>query len=133
MQQRSPSTLTPPHTVRSRWLRALGVLVAAIGGFVAYRIMAESAIAFLLVCGLAGAMGALLWRMWRAVLVVPAALWLGAVAAAVMYSVSVPDPVLVGAEVEWALDLLVLAALPAMMGAAIGVAAGIGLKRRLSR
>lgn len=134
MRQYPPSTVT--HTRSSWWLRALAVLVAAIGGFVAYRMMAESALVFLtslLISGLAGAIGAFLWHTWRAVIVIPAVLWLGAVVAAVMYRVGAPDPVLIGAEVEWALDLLVLAALPAMVGAAIGVAIGIGLERRLGR
>ncbi len=133
MQQRSPSTLTFPHIGRSRWLRALGVLVAAIGRYVAYGFIAESVLFFLLTCGLAGVIGGLLWRTWRALFVVPAVLWLGAVAAAVLYSVSLPGPVLVGAEVEWALDLVVLAALPAVLATAIGVAVGMRVEMQLSR
>lgn len=86
---------------------------------------------FALIVGLSSVVGACLWRTWWALLGVPAALWLGAVAADALYRA--PDRLLSGAEVVMALDLLVVAALPAAVGAAIGAAAGMRLERRPSQ
>lgn len=138
MQQRPSAAVPLPHMRWSRWLRALGVLVACAGGFVAYGFVggfvpngfiSESIPLLLLTSGLAGTVGAFLWRSWGAMLVIPAALWLGAVAAEVFYRMLSNAPF----SVEMALDLIVIAALPALVTAAAGTAAGMRLERRSSK
>lgn len=138
MQQHPPATLTLRHTSWSRRLRVFGVLVACaggfvvygfIGGFVPYGSISQSVPLLLLTSVLAGIAGAILWRTWGAVVVVPAALWLGAVAAEVLYRVLSHAPF----SVELALDLIVVAALPAMLGAAAGAASSMWLRQHLSK
>lgn len=97
----------------------------SIGGFVPYAYLSGSVPPLLLTTILAGSAGALLWCAWAAVLVMPAALWLGALAAEVFYRLLSHTPF----SVELALDLIVVAALPAMLGAAAGAAIGMWLRR----
>lgn len=130
MQRHPPAIVRFPYMRWSHALRALGLMIACVGGFVAYTFMQSLSI-FALTIGLASICGALLWRAWRASLLVPAVLWLGAVMADALYRA--PDHLLSGAEVVMALDLLVVAALPAAVGSAIGVSVGMWLERRLSQ
>jgi uncharacterized membrane protein len=133
MRQRSPA--------REAFLRALGALVAFAGGFLAYSLVQQPAstlaltIELLLTIGLSSLIGAFLWRAWQALLVVPVALWLGAVAAAIMFKALASVPIAgrgLGATVILALDLLLFFGLPAAVAAAVGVASGMRRERRLS-
>lgn len=138
MQQQSSVTWTPRHTVWRRWPLALGVVVAGLGGFVADRFVAygstmQSFSLFYLIIGLASISSALMWRTWRALLILPLALWLGIVAADVVYRAldHYAFSAVWGAPIVLALDMLVVAALPAVLGAAIGTVIGIWLEQRL--
>ncbi|HEU0027456.1 MAG TPA: hypothetical protein VFQ25_10105 [Ktedonobacterales bacterium] len=130
MRQRSPT--------REATQRALGALAAFAGGFLAYSLLQAPTptllltIQLLLTIGLASLIGALLWRAWRALLVVPVALWLGAVAAAIVFKALASAPIAgpgLGATVILALDLLLFFGLPAAVASAVGVAAGMRLER----
>lgn len=68
------------------WLRAVGVAVVAFaGGVVAYALIALSPWASLAAVGVTGVIGGLLMRGWWALLVVPAAVWLGIIAGTLAY------------------------------------------------
>lgn len=133
MRQRSSATVAI--------LRALGALVACAGGFLAYALLQESTtsvlltVQFLLAIGLSSLVGAWLWRAWWALLVVPVALWLGALAAALLFKTLGQIPIAgvgFGATVILALDLLLFFGLPAAVAAAVGVAASMRRERRWS-
>lgn len=129
MQQRPPTTSALPHTGRRRWLRALGALVACAGGFAAYFFAFQSPFLFVLIVAVVSLVAALLWGAWWGVVAVPAALWVGALAADVVSRAYAIHGALSAAPIM-ALDLIVVAGLPAMVGAVVGTSTGRWLGRQ---
>ncbi len=132
MQQPLPASSTPPHAFVALGARAFGVLVAAAGGFAAYWLISASPLLTLVglfTCVLAGFIAALLWRTWWALLLLPAVLWLGAVASEVFFRILTH----LAFSGEFTLDLIVIDALPAMVGAAAGTELGMRIEQRFGR
>jgi hypothetical protein len=124
---------------RSLLLRIFGVLVPLLGGYGIFAFPPESMQqiinpidAWLLTSGVLALCGAILLRSWWALLVVPFALAIGMILAAI-----IPNIVQGGFDLQgWAasgfepLDMvLILGLTPAVIGAAVGAPIGKGLER----
>jgi hypothetical protein len=114
------------------------VVVAVVGGFAAYHLLPVSWYGYFLLLTVASVGGSILFHRWPlSLLVVPVSVWLGMQAADVLYGVSHN---LTGQATWWAGtfevagDMIVLAALPAMVGAGIGAVLDLAVaKSRLQR
>lgn len=101
----SSSTRMPPPWGPS----VLGLLLAFLGGVLAFALIPVSWIGFLLAVVVSSTIAALLLRSWWAIVAVPTALWFGAIGATLLYGAIhtlLADPGWRGGAVEFAAILL---------------------------
>jgi hypothetical protein len=107
--------------------RIVGSAAAFAAGFAAFWLMSVSPPLYALVVAAASIAAALILRAVAALLLVPVALWLGTQAAVILFGALhgyLSGPAYWGGAAEFAAILLMLAAAPAFVGAAIGVWTG---------
>ncbi|HEY7021175.1 MAG TPA: hypothetical protein VH349_08660 [Ktedonobacterales bacterium] len=116
-----PPVLMAVSQERTRLI--LGTVVALLGGVAVTFLMPVSLVAILIALGVSSIGATLLIRSPLSALVVPAAIWLGAIAAVLYKTASdtaLGYPIFWGGIVEFAAILIVIAVIPALSGVAIG-------------
>jgi hypothetical protein len=118
----SASVAIPRHRVRL----ILGTALAFLGGVAIIFLFQVSWTAILITLGISSIGATLLMRSPLSAFVVPAAIWLGAIAA-VLYSTArgaaLGNPILWAGVLEFAAILIVIAVIPALIGVGIGTLA----------
>ncbi len=115
-----PSSLGAPSHRRPL---IFGIVVAFLGGIVIIFLVPVSWIALLLTLGVSSIGATLLIRLPAAALIVPAGLWLGAIAAILCNTArdaALGHPIFWGGILEFAVILIVIAVIPSLIGVGIG-------------
>jgi hypothetical protein len=121
---------------RNLGLRVVGLGIACLGGVTAFLLIPSPFGVSILMAIAIGSVSAFLVRARWALIAVPVVTWLGAQVPEFVYAMShalLDDPVWWGGTQEWAFLLLIWLAVPATIGAFLGLGAAAWLEDRRAR